>query len=410
MTQTTQQSDVTGEKLALVLPGGGARGAYQVGVLKAISELLPPRARNPFRIISGTSAGAINSVVLASKAQRFHFAVRELERVWGGFETSMVYRTDAKTMLKSSLHWLAAIVFGGLGVRNPRSLLDNAPLRALLSRNVRFPRIQSNIDKGFLDAVAVTAAGYQSSQSVTFFQACEDTESWARTRRVGRHEKLHLDHLMASIAVPMIFPPVAMHGEYFGDGAMRQATPLSPVVHLGASRILVIGVRDERSDVVRESDAAKFPGFGHIAGYMLDTLFLDGLYSDLERLARINRLIESIPPGARQGASAEMRAIDTMVVLPSVDLRQVALQYARELPRPIRLLLRGVGGTEGRLLSFLLFEAGFTRALIDLGYADAMRDRTRLQAFVSGADVPSLSGPERIVDDLSGIHRVLPQY
>ena len=409
MNDASQRPPTGEERLALVLPGGGARGAYQVGVLKAISELLPPRARNPFRIISGTSAGAINSVVLASKAQRFHFAIRELERVSGNFETSMVYRTDARTMLKSSMHWLAAIVFGGLGVRNPRSLLDNAPLRALLSRNVRFPRIQSNIDKGFLDAVAVTAAGYQSSQSVTFFQGCEQVQPWARTRRVGKREALNLDHLMASIAVPMIFPPVAMHGEYFGDGAMRQATPLSPVVHLGASRILVIGVRDERADVVREGDAARFPGFGHIAGYMLDTLFLDGLYSDLERLTRINRLIESIPPDARRGAALEMRAIDTMVVLPSIDLRQLALQYARELPLPIRLLLRGVGGSEGRLLSFLLFESGFTRALIELGFADAMRDRERLRAFVSGEDVPSLSGPERVVDDLSGIHRVLPQ-
>ncbi|MEO0575891.1 MAG: patatin-like phospholipase family protein, partial [Pseudomonadota bacterium] len=374
---------------------------------KALKELMPPRQRNPFRIISGTSAGAINSVVLASKAQRFGFAVDELERVWGGFRTDMVYKSDALTMLKSSGHWLAALVFGGLGVANPRSLLDNAPLRALLSRNVRFPRIQNNIERGFLDAVAVTAAGYSSARSVTFFQACENALEWRRTRRVGRKLALNLDHLMASIAVPMIFPPVAIGGEFFGDGAMRQATPLSPAVHLGADRILVIGVRDERAGHVGTSDAApEFPGFGQIAGYVLDTLFLDGLYSDLERLARINRLIENIAPSARHGMARDMRTIETMVVLPSVDLREVALQYVKELPTPVRMLLGGVGGGEGRLLSFLLFESGFTRALIDQGYRDAMAMSDELLAFVSGEDVVSLSGPESVVDDLSGIYRV----
>ena len=389
-------------KLALVLPGGGARGAFQVGVLKALVELLPAGVPNPFCILSGTSAGAINSVVLASRAQRLRFAVNEMERVWGNFESSMVFRSDALTMLKSSMHWLAALVFGGLGVGNPRSLLNNEPLRALLSRNVRFPMIQSNIDRGFLEAVAVTAAGYGSARSVTFFQANEMHRSWARTRRVGRREQLNLDHLMASIAVPMIFPPVAIGGEYFGDGAMRQATPLSPAVHLGADRILVVGVRDERADAARADQPVEFPGFGHIAGYVLDTLFLDGLYSDLERLTRINRLLETIPPKSRTGFAASMRTIDTMVVLPSVDLRELALQYAHELPTPVRLLLKGVGGGEGRLLSFLLFEAGFTRALIRQGYEDAMQVADALRDFVTGQPVPSLSAPRTVADDLAG--------
>lgn len=395
-------------KLALVLPGGGARGAFQVGVLKAISELLPPKSPNPFRILSGTSAGAINSVVLASKAHRFHFAVRELERVWAGFETSTVYRSDSWTMLKSSLHWLAAIVFGGLGVDNPKSLLNNEPLRALLSRNVRFPLLQSAIDNGHLDAVAVTAAGYRSSRSVTFFQGSGASLPWERTRRMGMKTTLNLDHLMASIAVPMIFPPVLLGTEYFGDGAMRQATPLSPAVHLGANRILVIGVRDELADRVLPTDPTQaFPGFGQIGGYVLDTLFLDGLYSDLERLSRINRIIDTIPKSTRTGLASEMRQIDTMVVLPSVDLRDVALAHARELPRPVRLLLSGIGG-EGRLLSFLLFESGFTRALIKQGYKDAMAVKDQLRDFVSGAAVPSLSAPAQVSDDLSGIHKVLP--
>ena len=223
-------SETHNKKTALVLPGGGARGAFQVGVLKALSELLPKGSPNPFAVISGTSAGAINSVVLASKARRLAVAVAELEQVWGNFHCEQVFRTDNLTMLKSSLHWLASIVLGGFLVGMPKSLLDNAPLRALLSRNIRFPRIQDGIDNGCLEAVAITAASYASARSTTFFQASKESEGWSRTRRTGVRGNLNLDHLMASIAVPMIFPPVKVQGEFFGDGAMRQATPLSPAV------------------------------------------------------------------------------------------------------------------------------------------------------------------------------------
>lgn len=391
-------------KTALVLPGGGARGAFQVGVLKAIAEILPSGSVNPFHVLSGTSAGAINSVVLASKARRFRVAVTELEDVWSNFRSEQVFRTDSWTMLKSSLHWLAAIVLGGYLVGVPRSLLDNSPLAELLSRNIRFPRIQASIDKGYLHAVAVTAASYGSARSVTFFQAVPDRTAWTRTRRCGLNAEMHLDHLMASIAVPMIFPPVCIRGEYFGDGAMRQATPLSPAIHLGADRILVVGVRDETADPPGDPECpAAFPSFLQIAGYMLDTLFLDGLYSDLERMIRINQLIDSIGPERRGGVSALMRPIDTMIVVPSRDLRQLALEYRRDMARPVRALLRGIGGrgrSEGRLLSYLLFEQSYTRELIQLGYNDAMQVREQLLDFVTGKDVPRLFAPERVQMDL----------
>lgn len=390
-------------KTALVLPGGGARGAFQVGVLKAIAELLPARAVNPFPIISGTSAGAINSVVLATKARHFRIAVAELERVWGRFHSGQVFRTDSWTMLRSSLHWFAAIVLGGYLVGMPRSLLDNSPLRALLSRNLRFPRIQTAIDDGYLHAVAVTAAGYSSARSTTFFQARYDNAAWSRTRRSGVREHLHLDHLMASIAVPMIFPPVSIDGEYFGDGAMRQATPLSPAVHLGADRILVIGIRDEAGDV-KPSAPASHPNFAQIAGYMLDTLFMDGLYSDLERMTRINQLIDAVSPEHREGPMKAMRAIDTMMIVPSKDLRALAYEHRRDMPLPLRVLLRGIrghGGPENRLLSFLLFERSYTQALIDLGYSDAMQLKDQLLDFVSGAAVPRLFAPAWVSRDLS---------
>lgn len=392
-------------RIGLVLPGGGARGAFQVGVLKAIAEIVPRESPNPFAILSGTSAGAINSAVLASRARLFRSAVAELESVWANFRSEQVFRTDAPTMLKSSLHWLAAIVLGGLGERNPRSLLDNEPLRALLSRSIRFPRIATAIEQGHLEALAVTAAGYSSARSVTFFQAARGKRAWRRTRRVGVRTSIHLDHLMASIAVPLVFPPARIRGEYYGDGAMRHSTPLSPAVHLGADRILVIGIRDETPDPAGDPHTTPvYPSFGHIAGYMLDTLFLDGLYSDLERLSRINDLIDSIPPAERTGPAAKMRPIDTMIVIPSEEIREVAASCRKAAPFALRMLMRGLGGPdrgERRLLSYLLFEAEFTRALIDLGYRDAMQIRDELEAFVRGAAVPRLFAPGWMRRDLA---------
>ena len=392
------------KKTALVLPGGGARGAFQVGVLKAIAELVPRGTVNPFGIISGTSAGAINSAVLAAKARRFRVAVAELERVWGHFRCHHVYRTDNLAMLKSSLQWLGALVTGGTLVRMPKSLLDNSPLRTLLGRNVRFPRIEHAIERGWLDAVSVTAAGYSSTKSTSFFEASEQHTEWSRTRRSGVRSRLNLDHLMASIAVPMIFPPVRIGDEYFGDGAMRQATPLSAAVHLGADRILVIGVRNEIADVsVGPETSASYPSFAEIAGYTLDTLFMDGLYSDLERLSRINQLIDSVPADHRGPKLSRMRPIDTMVIVPSEDLRVLAHRHREALPVALRTLLWGISGRgrgEGRLLSYLMFEQEYTRELIDLGYRDAMRVSDQLRDFIAGKAVPRLFAPHWVEEDL----------
>lgn len=400
-------------RIGLVLPGGGARGAYQVGVLKGIAELLPRRAPNPFAVLSGTSAGAISAAVLASRARVLRNAVVDLERVWGNFHSGQVFRADPAAMLRSSLHWFAAIVFGGLGVANPKSLLDNEPLWSLLRRRISFAAIQESIDAGHLDAVAVTAAGYGSARSVTFYQS-RDAQPWDRVRRKGRPTVLALEHLMASVAVPLIFPPVRIGPEYFGDGAMRQATPLSPALRLGAERLLVIGVRNEAPEPLpAPGEAVPYPTFGRIAGYMLDALFLDGLSSDLESLTRINLILEQVPGRSMAGEFGDLRHTEALIMLPSRDVRDIALRHVAEMPRSIRLLLRGLGALNygGRqLLSYLLFESGYTRELIALGYADAMARREQIQSFLAGdpVDVPGgIIGWRAITEEYSQRLRTL---
>jgi NTE family protein len=388
------------KRKALVLPGAGARGAYQVGVLKAVAALLPRGAPNPFNVISGTSAGAINAAVLAGRAANFERAVADMEQVWGNFRASQVYRTDNRTMLKSSAHWLATLVLGGLGGGNPESLLDNAPLRSLLKANVRFEGIARAIDQGHLDAVAVTASAYATARSVTFFQGRADLAEWKRVRRIGRPTKLTVDHLMASAAVPFVFPPVRVGGEFYGDGSMRHRAPLSPAIHLGADRMLVVGVRDEQPDPEpAEGESPEPPTFAHLAGYMLDTLFLDGLYTDLERLARINRIVEQLPGQRLAGSLSSLRPLHTLVIAPREDLRSIAARHAGELPRAVRILLKGLGASSKsgmQLVSYLLFEAGFTRELIEMGYRDAMAIEDELRAFLFDAPMDTLNAPSYI--------------
>lgn len=380
---------------ALILPGAGARGAYQVGVLKGIATMLPKHAPNPFAVISGTSAGAINAAVLATQAARFSVAVAEMERVWSNFKAAQVYRTDNWTMLKTSLYWLSAIVLGGLGKKNSRSLLDSSPLRELLTENIKFSLIERAINRGHLEALAITVSAYSSARSVTFFQGLEDLKPWARVRRIGRPAKITVEHLLASAAVPFVFSPVQIGGEFYGDGAMRHRAPLSSAIHLGAERMLVIGVRDEHPDPEPLEDApVEMPNFALLAGYMLDTLFMDGLYADLEQATRVNVIMEQLEGKTLEGPVAGLRPISTLIIVPKEDIRQVAERHVDELPRAVRLLLGGSGAMDKgglQLISYLLFESGFTRELIEMGLRDAMEMEEDLRAFLFDQPMETVS-------------------
>lgn len=371
-------------KTGLVLPGGGARGAYQVGVLKGIAECYQGQA-NPFPILTGASVGAINAAALASRAEDFQNAVAHLEGLWRSLRSQKVFRADLGALLDNGLKWLFALTFGGLRQGNPNSLLDNGPLRALLDREIDYHRIEEAIHAGALRAVAVTASSYSRGKAITFYEGAPDITDWQRARREGLRQRLSTDHIMGSVALPFIFPPQKISYEYFGDGSLRLTSPLSPAIHFGAERILVIGMRDDQPAPTPDANhPAPFPTLGTVGGSALDILFNDNLGEDIERTERVNNILEFLPTPVK--GEAPLRQVHIMTIRPSADVRSLALQHVSEIPWALRLLLKGVGawGQGWQLPSYLMFEPGFCGALIDLGHHDALQRRHELMTFLKG--------------------------
>ena len=381
----------------LVLTGGGARAAYQMGVLKAIAairrECAAP-ATNPFPVITGTSAGAINAAALACRADDFDAGVQTLVEVWENFSAEQVYRADSIGMLRTGARWLTMLSIGWVIARwrkaRPKSLLDNSPLAALLDRMVPAGRLAEMMRQGHLQALAVTASSYGSGLHVTFYEALADIQPWLRSQRIAVKDSITPAHLLASSAIPFVFPAIQLmldgELEYFGDGSMRQAAPISPVIHLGAERILVVGAGRMHEPPGRRVVSHEYPNLAQIAGHALSNIFLDALAVDVERLQRINNTLALLPEHVR--ATSNLRPIEVLVIAPSQRLDDIAARHLGSLPVPVRAMLRGVGvsgrGSDARgaaLASYLLFEAPYTRELIALGVADTMSRRDEVVGF-----------------------------
>ncbi len=382
---------------ALVLSGGGARAAYQVGVLRALVRIRrdsgAPR-ENPFPIIVGTSAGAINAAALASHADHFDFAVAKLTDVWRHFRSEQVYRADSFGVVRTGARWLTMLTLGWALTRwrraKAQSLLDNAPLADLLAKLVHLERLPQVMQQGHLKALAITASSYTSGNHVTFYDTVEDIAPWTRQNRVSVRGPITVSHLMASSAIPFVFPATRLDfdegAEWFGDGSMRQTAPISPAVHLGAERILIVGAGRMNEPALRSPTAPPTPNLAQIGGHALSSIFLDGLSTDIERLSRINHTLMCMTPELR--AQATLRPIQTLVIAPSQRLDELAARHLRALPKPVRALLRGVGvegkGSDTRgaaFASYLLFEATYTRSLIRLGELDTLSRRHEVLAF-----------------------------
>lgn len=372
-------------KVGLVMMGGGARAAYQVGVLKGVAELVKKGDPSPFTIISGISAGAINAAALASAAHNYQKAVFRLLTVWGNFHCDQIFYTSAPGIIKTGAQWLLSMMLASFSKNKPLYLLDRTPLYELLSNYLHTRGIQRNIDNGHLHAVSVTASGYSSGHNVTFFQGNPKIESWKRARRIGCRETINVDHLMASSAIPFIFSPEKINREFFGDGSIRLIAPLSAALHLGADRLMIIGNRKEDDDSTQRINQQHSPSFAEIASHVLNSIFLDSLEADLERLTRINHTVSKIPDKAIVEHDIPLRNVDTLMISPSEDIGKLAAPYANDMPVSIRILLRGIGAmrTEGSsLMSYLLFEKGYCRDLIDLGFEDTIAKKDEIKEFL----------------------------
>jgi NTE family protein len=380
----------------LILSGGGARAAYQVGVLAGIADLLPVGAKNPFPVIVGTSAGAINAVKLASGAAEFRTAIHELTDFWQGFRSHQVLRSDWAGVIRQAARFFGRSLLGLGRKQVPVALLNSSPLKDLLTARLNLDGIDEAIEARHLRAVAITAFGYESGQAVTFYQGKGTIDSWLRHRRIGLPTRLTVDHLLASSAIPLLFAPVKLGQEYFGDGAVRQSAPISPALHLGANRVLVVGVSGNprgpgANPPVQRAVSGTQPSLAQISGHMLNSTFIDSLESDIELLERLNLVSRMLPapgtlaPQPTSPSGHSLAPVEVLVISPSQPIDEIAARHRRELPPALRTFLRGPGATKtsgAGVLSYLLFESGYCSELIELGRRDARAQKDELMRFL----------------------------
>ncbi len=375
----------------LVLSGGGARGAYQAGVLRGIADVLGDEAnRAPFRVLTGISAGAINATYAAAGGAAFGTATEGLWEVWRQLRMERVIRTDFGTLSSLGLRWMFNLGIGGGSGNKQHSthLLDASPLRDFLREHIDAEAIRHNVRSGILRGVAVTATSYASGTAITFFDAAPDVQPWARTARMGQRTALELHHVLASAAIPILFPPVRVGGCWYGDGGVRMTAPLSPAIHLGAASVLAIGVRyqrpDEQTRELNEGNNMHNVTLADIGGTMLNAAFLDSLEADAERMTRINSTIALLNEDQKRQQATPLHVLPVLMIRPSQDLGALAAGQLANFPSFMRHLLRGIGASEDAgsdLMSYLSFDPAYTVPLLELGRADALAQRTNIEAF-----------------------------
>ena len=368
------------ERIGLLLSGGGARAAYQVGVLGAIAKLMPKNAKNPFHIISGTSAGAFNAASLGSHAHRLRTGVRLLEYVWKNISSDQIYTPQSGNMLGSASAMLLASMRSN-PADVPRSLLDNSPLASLLNRVLKLHKIQRNIDRGLLDALSITASAYSTGESVSFYQGVKGLKDWEGPHRIGRRSQITHSHLLASAALPVLFPSVKIGNQFYGDGAVRQLAPTSTPIHLGATRLLAVGVSGNRTKAPLENKMTEAPPLSQIIGHMLNSAFIDTLDNDLEFLRDMNEVLDFVPEHVRNEKKIRAQKIELFEISPSKEINLIATDFYHELPKQMARHIKL--DSSSTLLSLVLFEKGSCNALWELGHEDALEKETEIREFFS---------------------------
>lgn len=383
------KTEASPSKIGLVLSGGGARGAYQAGVLSGISEIIGKTyGPQPFPIITGCSAGSINASYLASASGSFADQVNLMLHMWSELVSSQVIKTDPVTLGKLGLGWFKDLSTGGMfGKPESTHLLNSAPLAKFLDDRIDFNQIRRNIETGVLNGTSVTCTSYASGTSVTFYDSNE-ASSWSRSARIGIRAQLKLEHVLASSSIPIFFKPVRIESSFYGDGGVRSASPLSPAIHLGADKIIAVGVRHQHSNIeeleIHHQVTMKSIALADIAGVLLNSLFLDALEFDYERLMRINETVALIPEDVRGQGNQRLKRIPTLLFLPSVDLGQIAADQFNRFPLVLRYFLKGLGASEvngADLLSYLAFDHAYTQALVQIGHSDALNRRQDILDF-----------------------------